>query len=456
MASTYVNDLRLEEIGDGEQSGTWGATTNTNLELIAEALSYGTEAITTNANTHTTTIADGATDPGRSLYLKYTGTLDSTCTITIGPNTVSKTWYIENGTSGSQSIIVSQGSGANVTIPTGQTKVVYSDGAGSGAAMAEIGTLGVTNINVSTAATVGTLDTSGAVNLNLVTDSTSSTSGALIVDGGVGIAKKLFVGTDLDVDGTTNLDAVDIDGAVQIDATVNIGVDDTGYDVKFFGDTASAYMQWDASADDLILGGAAGLVLPQDKLTIASTAVTSTADEINQLDAITRGSILYGNASGATARLAKGAVGTVLTSDGTDISWSAGPPTLTRGQIIYSNASGTTAALAPGTADQVLTSDGTDISWADAGGSTTLGAVGTYAWMSRASGSTTIQQGASIAGSTLRYAGVGQSGFYPANAAYTTGLAGQIGTPTGTWQAMGHCTSNFSTVTPSTIFLRIS
>ena len=155
MASTYGNDLRLEEIGDGEQSGTWGATTNTNLELIAEALSFGTEAITTNADTHTTTIADGATDPGRSLYLKYTGTLDSTCTITIAPNSISKTWYIENGTSGSQSIIISQGSGANVTIPTGQTKVVYSDGAGSGAAMAEIGTLGVTNLNVSGDITVG-------------------------------------------------------------------------------------------------------------------------------------------------------------------------------------------------------------------------------------------------------------------------------------------------------------
>ena len=155
MASTYGNDLRLEEIGDGEQSGTWGATTNTNLELIAEALSFGTEAITTNANTHTTTIADGATDPGRSLYLKYTGTLDSTCTITIAPNSISKTWYIENGTSGSQSIIISQGSGANVTIPTGQTKIVYSDGAGSGAAMGEIGTLGVTNLNVSGDITVG-------------------------------------------------------------------------------------------------------------------------------------------------------------------------------------------------------------------------------------------------------------------------------------------------------------
>jgi hypothetical protein len=132
--ATYVNDLRLKEITTGDESGTWGTSTNTNLELIAEAFSYGTEVITTNADTHTTTIADGSTDPGRSLYLKYTGTLDSACTITIGPDTVSKVWIIENGTSGSQDIIISQGSGANITIPAGDTKVVYSDGAGAGAA----------------------------------------------------------------------------------------------------------------------------------------------------------------------------------------------------------------------------------------------------------------------------------------------------------------------------------
>jgi hypothetical protein len=137
MASTYVNDLRLNEMATGDGSGTWGTTTNTNLELIAEAFSYGTEVITTNADTHTTTIADGATDPGRSLYLKYTGTLDSACTITIGPDTVSKVWIIENGTSGSQNIIISCGSGANITIPAGDTKVVYSDGAGAGAAFVD-------------------------------------------------------------------------------------------------------------------------------------------------------------------------------------------------------------------------------------------------------------------------------------------------------------------------------
>ena len=137
MASTYVNDLRLNEMATGDQSGSWGTVTNTNLELIAEAFSYGTEAITTNADTHTTTIADGGTDPGRSMFLKYTGTLDSACTITIGPNTVSKLWFIENATSGSQNIIIKQGSGATVTIASGKTKVIYSDGVGSGAKMVD-------------------------------------------------------------------------------------------------------------------------------------------------------------------------------------------------------------------------------------------------------------------------------------------------------------------------------
>ena len=74
----------------------------------------------------------------------------------------------------------------------------------------------------------------GVLDITDATDSSddSGDTGALRVEGGASIAKKLYVGTDLDVDGTTNLDAVDIDGATQIDATVSVGV----------GDAASAYM----------------------------------------------------------------------------------------------------------------------------------------------------------------------------------------------------------------------
>ena len=113
------------------------------------------------------------------------------------------------------------------------------------------------------------------------------------------------ISTNLDVDGTTNLDAVDIDGAVQIDATLSVGVDDTGYDVKLFGDTASAFMLWDASADDLILSGAAGLIVPDGQFTLGSTAVTSTAAELNIID---------GNATVGTTAVADG--DGIVTNDG--------------------------------------------------------------------------------------------------------------------------------------------
>ena len=181
---TYVNDLRLSELATGEGSGTWGTTTNTNLELVAEAFSFGTEAITTNADTHTTTIADGSTDPGRSLFLKYTGTLDSTCTITIGPNTVSKLWFIENATSGSQSIIIKQGSGATVTIPTGQTKAIYSDGAGSGGAMVDaLVDLDLTGTTTTAALTAsGNITTTGTVSV-----AGGSSNGVVISQGDIAI-----------------------------------------------------------------------------------------------------------------------------------------------------------------------------------------------------------------------------------------------------------------------------
>ena len=158
MAS-YVNDLRLKEIGTGESSGTWGTETNTNLELIGDALGFGTEAITTNADTHTTTVADGSADAGRAMYIKYTGTLDSACTITIGPNTINRMHFIENATTGSQNIIISQGTGSNVTIPAGDVKAVYLDGAGSGAAVADA----FTDLNLAGTTTVDALNVSGAL-----------------------------------------------------------------------------------------------------------------------------------------------------------------------------------------------------------------------------------------------------------------------------------------------------
>ena len=183
--ATYVNNLRLTEIATGAEAGTWGTTTNTNLELIADAFGSGTEAITTNADTHTTTIANGSADEGRAIYLKYTGTLDSACTITLAPDTINKFWIIENATSGSQNIIISQGSGANITIGNGKVSAIFTDGAGGGAAVLDAfadlelsSTLTVAGASTLTGAVTMSGDASVGDDLTLVSDAAVLNFGA--------------------------------------------------------------------------------------------------------------------------------------------------------------------------------------------------------------------------------------------------------------------------------------
>ena len=170
---------------------------------------------------------------------------------------------------------------------------------GDGILINDAGTMRMTNVDtVSTyfsshSVGGGNIVTTGALNSGSITSGFGAidNGSSNITTTGVGTFGSLDISGNIDIDGTTNLDAVDIDGAVQLDATLTVGVDDTGYDVKFFGDAASAFMQWDASADDLILGGAAGLIVPEGQFTLGSTAVTSTAAELNLVDGISAGTV---------------------------------------------------------------------------------------------------------------------------------------------------------------------
>ncbi len=216
--ATYVNNLRLKEIATGDESGTWGTSTNTNLELIGEALGYNTQAAFSSDGDATTTVADGATDPARALYFKVTSgtTLTATRTLTIGPNTVSRVMWIENATTGSQSINISQGSGANVTIASGAAKIVYLDGAGSGAAVVDaLGQVDVgdgTVTSVSGTGTVngislsGTVTSSGNITLGGAltgVDLTSQVTGTLpIANGGTGSTSTTYCSLTANVSGT--------------------------------------------------------------------------------------------------------------------------------------------------------------------------------------------------------------------------------------------------------------
>lgn len=197
--ATYDNNLRLKEIATGDESGTWGTSTNTNLELITDALGYGTKQLSADAD-ETFTMPDASTDGTRAFYLKLTsaGSLTATRVVTLGPNTVSKVWMIENATTGSQIITIKQGSGATVNIPNGSKALVYTDGAGAGAAVFDANPTetGGTVTSVGGTGTVNGITLSGTVtssgNLTLggtlgSVDLTSQITGTLpIANGGTG------------------------------------------------------------------------------------------------------------------------------------------------------------------------------------------------------------------------------------------------------------------------------
>ena len=169
----------------------------------------------------------------------------------------------------------------------------------------------------------GDLDVDGTTNLDVV-----DIDGAVDMATTLAVAGNVDFNGDLDVDGTTNLDAVDIDGAVQIDNTITVGANDQGYDVILYGDTASANMTWDTSVDDLILNGAARIVVPDGQLVLGSTAVSSTAAELNILDGksfLDEDNMASDSATGIPSQQSvKAYVDTQLTAEDLDVTTDSG------------------------------------------------------------------------------------------------------------------------------------
>jgi len=177
MASTYTVNTGIELITNGEQSGTWGDTTNTNLEII-DRLTNGVGDITITGTTHTLTTSDGALSDGQYKVLVFGGTPSGTNTVTISPNDQEKLYFIVNNSG--ESIILTQGSGTTVTVATGTTDIVYADGAGAGANVASLGFLSASN-NLSDLASAATAlvnlgVTATAAELNILDGATVTTA----------------------------------------------------------------------------------------------------------------------------------------------------------------------------------------------------------------------------------------------------------------------------------------
>jgi hypothetical protein len=389
MVTAYSPILKLALPVQGELSGTWGDVVNDNITSMVEQAIAGRAVIDTwTTNSHVLTTANGTTSESRCAMLEFTDTgtaLSGAGTVTCP--TLSKI-YIAKNASG-QNVTLKTSGGTGILVPNGRTMFLFCDGTnvveavtsttslqlgtstivtavldednmasdsatslatqqsikayvdsqvGANNELSEVlangNTTGATDIAVDSAQKVQfrdaaiyinssvdgqldivadteiqiaatTIDVNGALDVSgtaLVTGVLTTTAATVSNGGGqfngainVGVddtgydvkffgattgksllwdesADSLIVTGTTTLVGTTNLDVVDIDGATQIDATVTVGVDDTGYDVKFFGATAGAYMLWDESADDLILGGAVDAGVAFSALTLDMSA----------------------------------------------------------------------------------------------------------------------------------------------------------------------------------------
>jgi len=177
MASTYTANSGIEKIGAGEQAGTWGNTTNNNLDILDRAIS-GVAAITLSSTSKTLTTSDGTLSEGGHKVLVFSGSPGGTCTVTISPNDQDKFYVVQNGTN--QTLTFTQGSGANVSIVAGSKKLIFADGAGSGAAVTDVtDALDIASLRIG-----GTAVTSTAAELNILDGVTSTATELNLMDGG--------------------------------------------------------------------------------------------------------------------------------------------------------------------------------------------------------------------------------------------------------------------------------
>jgi len=298
MGSTYTDNGGIEKIGLGEQAGAWGTTTNNNFDII-DRLINGVGSISLSGTTHTLTTSDGSLSNGMFKVLVLGGSPSGTNTITIEPNNADKLYFVKNASG--QSVIFTQGSGANVTIANGFGAIIFADGAGSGAAVTDLTALFTTSQAIDGVVIGGTTPAAG-------TFTSVTANGGLKAD-------------DITIDGTE----IDLSsGDLTVDVAGNIDLDADGGTIKI-SDGGTELLNITNSSSDVIIkpvvdgkdvifqqrdgtevariedNGTFNVVT--DKLAINGTAVTSTAAELNLLDGVTATTAELNHTDGVTSNI---------------------------------------------------------------------------------------------------------------------------------------------------------
>ena len=407
MPSTYTVNLGIEKPATGEQSGTWGDTVNDNSNILDEAVngvvSINLSSAGSSGSPNQIAITNGASSTGRNKWIEFTdgSDLGASAYVELIPNDAEKICFIRNSLRSSRSILLFQGTynaSNDLEVVAGTDVVVKFSGSGTGATVVNIyANLAVDALvasgeiiatgGITTGASIlsdtdstdslgstgvrwlkGWFDTLTAGTLTIGSGSVTDSSGAIslgndnltttgiVTAAGTSVFTNLDISGDVDIDGTLNVDAIDIDGALQLDGALTVGVDDTGYDVKFFGDTASAFMLWDTSGDDLILGGAAqlgignGTTAPTAILDVRRADVSGKIAEFHQ----SAGYGLEFGSSQAQAYIQAGSLQTLLITVPSDMTIDSG------GDIILDADGGDISFKDAGTEIGLLTNDSTN------------------------------------------------------------------------------------------------
>jgi hypothetical protein len=316
MASSYTTNYGIEKIGSGEQSGAWGTTTNHNLDILDRIASF--KAVAISGSTHTLTVREASPDSGTEnlqdgmfRVIRFTGTLSGNNTVTIAPNTTTAYFIFINATSGGHSVILSQGSGANITVTNGNSAIAYCDGAGSGAAVVDA----VENLQLATLIASGDVTSSGT--FNALGDTSAGDSAAMgytaaegLILTGQGSTNDVTIKNDADADvieiptGTTNVTvagklSVAGDTAAGDDATIGF-TSAEGLILTGQGSTNDVTIKNDADADVLTIatgGTSVDIVGDVTAATVNADGDTSAGDNAAMGYTAAEGLILTGQGS---------------------------------------------------------------------------------------------------------------------------------------------------------------
>ena len=286
MASTYSTNLKIELMALGDQAGTWGTTTNTNIGTALEQaiVGYGNPNFPTDADLTITLTNSNTSQIARNFALNVTSSGSLTATRNLIVPTLEKSYLIRNNTTGSQSIVVKTSAGTGVTVPNGTYLLVYVDGTNVVPQISQLPVLyGGTG---QTTYTNGQLLIGNTTGSTLTKATLTAGTGITITNGSGAITIAGNTGTVTSVSGTGTVNGITLTGTV-------------------------------TTTGSLTLGG----TLSGVSLTTQVTGTLPVANGGTGAAALTANNVLLGNGTSAVQFVAPGASGNVLTSNGT--TWSS-------------------------------------------------------------------------------------------------------------------------------------